>query len=224
MYKYYNTNQITLPMDTEIMIPENDLCFIVHNLVESIPEIEYLQYNNKMGASSCHPKMMLKIILYAYTQSIFSGRRIEAALNDSIRMMWLSQEQKPSYRTINSFRVNPMMDKLLKTLYVNFRTPLVEYNLIDEQAIYIDGTKIEANANKNTFVWKKKILSYQKDSLSRAKSIYDELMVKEIIPEIENESMDEVTIDHLEQIEKNLNQKIEDLTFQFENEENNQKK
>ena len=55
--------------------------------------------------------MMLKIILYAYTKSIFSGRRIEAALSDSIRMVWLSQNQKPSYRTINRFRVHPIIDK-----------------------------------------------------------------------------------------------------------------
>ena len=37
--------------------------------------------------------MMLKVILYAYTQSVFSGRKIEKLLNDSIRMMWLSQNQ-----------------------------------------------------------------------------------------------------------------------------------
>ena len=44
--------------------------------------------------TSYHPKMMLKVILYAYTQSVFSGRKIEKMLNDSIRMMWLSQNQK----------------------------------------------------------------------------------------------------------------------------------
>ncbi|MEN0192104.1 DUF1024 family protein, partial [Staphylococcus aureus] len=57
-----------------------------------------------------HPKMMLKIILYAYTQSVFSGRRIEKLLHDSIRMMWLAQDQTPSYKTINRFRVNPNTD------------------------------------------------------------------------------------------------------------------
>ena len=44
------------------------------------------------SATSYHPKMMLKVILYAYTQSVFSGRKIKM-LNDSIRMMWLSQNQ-----------------------------------------------------------------------------------------------------------------------------------
>ncbi|MFK3375217.1 transposase, partial [Staphylococcus aureus] len=43
---------------------------------------------------SYHPKMILKIILYAYTQSVFSGRKIEKLLHDSIRMMWLAQNHE----------------------------------------------------------------------------------------------------------------------------------
>ncbi|TDL95225.1 transposase, partial [Macrococcus brunensis] len=137
MYKNYNTNQLILPLDTRILFGDKDLCVIIHDLVESIPESQYSKYYNSRGASSYHPKMMLKIILYSYTQSVFSDRRIEASLNDSIRMMWLSQEQKPSYRTINRFRVHPVMDDLLKNLYTNFRAQLTENNLIDEDAIFI---------------------------------------------------------------------------------------
>ncbi|AAO03664.1 truncated transposase [Staphylococcus epidermidis ATCC 12228] len=51
--------------------------------------------------------MMLKVVLYTYTQSVFSGRKIEKLLNDRIRMVWLSQNLKHSYKTINRFRVNP---------------------------------------------------------------------------------------------------------------------
>ena len=59
---------------------------------------------NHRGAISYHRKMILKVVLYAYTQSVFLGRKIEKLLNDSIRMMWLSQNQKPSYKTINRFK------------------------------------------------------------------------------------------------------------------------
>ncbi len=72
-----------------------------------------------------HPiiqKMMLKIILYAYTQSVFSGRRIEKLLHDSIRMMWLAQDQTPSYKTINRFRVNPNTDALIESLFIQFHS------------------------------------------------------------------------------------------------------
>ena len=77
--------------------------------------------------------MMLKVILYAYTQSVFSGRKIEKLLNDSIRMMWLSK-QKPSY---NRFRVNPKVDALLESLFIQFHSQCLKQHLIDDQAIFL---------------------------------------------------------------------------------------
>jgi len=120
MYKDYNMTQLTLPMETSVLIPTNDMSRHVNEIVETIPESEFDEFKHHLGATSCHPKMMLKIILYAYTQSVFSGRKIEKLLNDSIRMMWLSQNQTPSYKTINRFRVNP------KALY---------YELVKEKII-----------------------------------------------------------------------------------------
>ncbi|WP_338041140.1 IS1182 family transposase [Macrococcus brunensis] len=216
MYKNYNTNQLILPLDTRILFGDKDLCAIIHDLVESIPESQYSKYYNSRGASSYHPKMMLKIILYSYTQSVFSGRRIEASLNDSIRMMWLSQEQKPSYRTINRFRVHPVMDDLLKNLYTNFRAQLTENNLIDEDAIFIDGTKIEANANKYSFVWKKTVLNNQSKAVTRARLIYEDLYENEIIQEIKNEMDEEFNIDDTPYVDEALTEKIEDLTHKME--------
>ena len=78
--------------------------------------------------------MMLKVILYAYTQSVFSGRKIEKMLNDSIRMMWLSQNQKPSYKTINRFRVNPKADALLESLFIQLYNQFLNRNLINDKA------------------------------------------------------------------------------------------
>ena len=103
MYKNYNMTQLTLPMETSVLIPTNDISRHVNDIVETIPDNEFDEFRHHRGATSYHPKMMLKVILYAYTQSVFSGRKIEKMLNDSIRMMWLSQNQKPSYKTINRF-------------------------------------------------------------------------------------------------------------------------
>ncbi|MEN0320751.1 transposase, partial [Staphylococcus aureus] len=73
-------------------MPQNDISRYVNEIVETIPDSEFDEFRHHRGATSYHPKMMLKIILYAYTQSVFSGRRIEKLLHDSIRMMWLAQE------------------------------------------------------------------------------------------------------------------------------------
>ena len=56
------------------------------SFVETIHKTAFDEFRHHRGATSYHPKMMLKVILYAYTQSVFSGRKIEKLLNDSIRM------------------------------------------------------------------------------------------------------------------------------------------
>ena len=160
MYQNYNMNQLVLPIDLEVKLQENDIAFVINDLVESIPEEAFENFLRKTGRPSYHPRMMLKITLCAYSQSVFSGRKIEALLKDSIRMMWLAQGYEPSYRTINRFRVDPDVQELLRQLFVQFRCQLVEEKIIDHDAIFIDGTKIEANANKFTFVWKKAVKNY----------------------------------------------------------------
>ena len=163
MYKDYNMTQLTLPLETSVLIPTNDMSRHVNDIVETIPKTEFDEFRHHRGATSYHPKMMLKVILYAYTQSVFSGRKIEKLLNDSIRMMWLSQNQKPSYKTINRFRVNPKVDALLESLFIQFHSQCLKQHLIDDQTIFIDGTKVEANANRYTFVWKKSIQNHVDD-------------------------------------------------------------
>ncbi|WP_083484111.1 hypothetical protein, partial [Lactobacillus acidifarinae] len=76
--------------------------------------------------------------------------------DENLVMRWLMGNivTVPSYRTINRFRVHPRTKTLIKRLYNLFRTQLTSLGLIDDSALYIDGTKLAANANKYTFVWR----------------------------------------------------------------------
>ena len=71
MYKDYNMTQLTLPMETSVLIPKNDISQHVNDIVETIPDNEFDEFRHHRGATSYHPKMMIKVILYAYTQSDF---------------------------------------------------------------------------------------------------------------------------------------------------------
>src|SRR5690625_6154915 len=156
--------------------------------------------------------MMMKIILCAYTQSVFSGRKIEALLKDSIRMMWLAQGYEPSYRTINRFRTNPLVEELLRQCFVQFRSKLVQEKEIDAEAVFIDGTKIEANANKFTFVWRKSVERYSSNLIEKSNVMYDELLEKEIIPAIERENEEELSVKEIETIVEKLDDTIDTYT------------
>ncbi|WP_212922312.1 transposase, partial [Ornithinibacillus bavariensis] len=189
-----------------------------------IPEEAFDRFLRDTGCPAYHPRMMMKIILCAYTQSVFSGRKIEALLTDSVRMMWLAQGYEPSYRTINRFRVHPEVKELLRQCFIQFRCQLVQEKLIDEEAIFIDGTKIEANANKFTFVWRKSIEKYSAQLIEKSNQLYDELLEKEIIPEINRESSGELSTKEMETIIKKLDEKIEDFDKRIEESEVNERK
>ena len=136
MYKNYNINQLVLPLNLEIKIQDNDIARHVNNLVESIPKKAFDKYYKETGCPAYHPRMMLKILLCAYSQSVFSGRKIEALLSDSIRMMWLAQGYSPSYRTINRFRSNKDMQELLCQCFIQFRAQLIKEKIINNEAIF----------------------------------------------------------------------------------------
>ncbi len=70
------------------------------------------------------------------------------------------------------------MKDLIRQCFVQFRCQLVKEKLIDREAIFIDGTKIEANANKFTFVWKKSIEKYHNGLIEKSNELYDELLEK----------------------------------------------
>ena len=219
MFKHYTMNQVVLPLDLEIKLQENDIAYAVNDVVESIPDEAFIKFLRATGCPAYHPRMMMKVILCAYTQSVFSGRKIEGLLKDSVRMMWLAQGYEPSYRTINRFRVHPEVKELLRQCFVQFRCQLVQEKLIDEEAIFIDGTKIEANANKFTFVWRKSIEKYSANLVEKSNQVYDELLEKEVIPEIERESLDELSTEELEKIVEKLDDKVEKYDKKIEESE-----
>lgn len=208
MFKDYNINQLVLPMDLEIKLQENDIAFHINELVESIPQKALVPFIREEGCPAYHPRMMLKIVLCGYTQSAFSGRKIEALLHDSLRMMWLAQGNLPSYRTINRFIVNPLVQELLRQCFVSFRLHLLREKLIKGEAIFIDGTKIEADANKFTFVWKKSTEKHHRKLIENSRNLYDRLLEEKILPEIERENAEELTVSELENMASVLEEKV----------------
>jgi len=134
-------------------------------------------------------------------------------------MMWLAQGYKPSYRTINRFRVDPHMKELLRQCFVQFRSKLVQENLIDQEAIFIDGTKIEANANKFSFVWKRAVEKHHNNLVEKSNQLYSQLLEDKIIPELELENGEELSIEELTQVAEKLVEVVDDYSKRVESSE-----
>ncbi|HJH56271.1 MAG TPA: IS1182 family transposase [Brachyspira hyodysenteriae] len=107
-----------------------------------------------------HPIRMFAIILYAYSRGIYSTRDIQIACHENIKFRFLLQDSKiPNYSTFSRFLVRT--SDLLPDLFEQFVKKIFELENISTDTIYIDGTKIEAYANKYTFVWRGSIEKYR---------------------------------------------------------------
>lgn len=153
VFKDYNTNQLMLlPPSLEELIEPNHPVRVVHQVIEHIDIQPILNNYKGGGTSSYHPKMLLKILIYGYLSNVYSSRKLENALKENIHFMWLAGMSKPDHNTINRFRSDRLRD-VLKTVFSQVVMLLTESGHVDLKEVYTDGTKIEANANKYTFVW-----------------------------------------------------------------------
>ncbi|HOR86467.1 MAG TPA: transposase [Bacillota bacterium] len=110
-FKPYNQGQITfLPPSLEELIPENHIVRAVDSIIENIDTAPLYERYEGIGASSYNPVMMLKIIIYAYTQKVFSCRSIAKNCRENVMFMWLSGMNTPDYKTIDRFRNERMKD------------------------------------------------------------------------------------------------------------------
>jgi len=145
-----------LPPSLEELIEANHPVRVVDDVVDRI-NIEPLLSNYKPGGTSIyHPRLLLKVLIYGYLSNIFSSRKLESALKENIHFMWLAGMNKPDHNTIARFRSERLKD-VLKTIFGQIVMLLVEEGMVDIRNIYTDGTKIEAQANKYSFVWGKSI-------------------------------------------------------------------
>ena len=155
MHIHYNTNQTILPLELGSLLPQNHIVFTIEKVVNELDEAYFTSFYHEGGRPSYHPKMLLSALLFAYSQGIFSGRKIEKMMIENLAMQYLTGQLLVSYRTINRFRVAAGMEDLIRDLFIELSLRLKMEELVSLDCLYIDGTKIEANANKYSFVWKK---------------------------------------------------------------------
>ena len=153
VFKAYTPNQsLIFPSNLDEIIDQNHPVRLVNQVIDQIKIGPLIARYKPGGTSSYHPRLLLKVLVYAYLNNIFTSRKIEAALKENIHFMWLSGMSKPDHNTINRFR-SERLEGVLKNIFGQIVELLVEQGLISLQEIYVDGTKIEANANRYSFVW-----------------------------------------------------------------------
>ena len=167
LQKQYTLNeknyQLKIPMELDACIPDNDIVRLISQFVEEMDLTDlYSTYERMPSEKYASPEIMLKIMLYAYHEgNDISSRSIEKSCRRDINYMFLLQGRRPpDHAAIARFRSEHFAackEKFLAQM-VHMLYDLEQVTLTE---IFIDGTKIEANANRYTFVWKKRLTKHQ---------------------------------------------------------------
>jgi transposase len=174
-FKQYNMNQPSLlPASLEELIPEDHLVRVVNRMVDQIDNKPLLTKYKGGGTSSYHPRMMLKVLVYAYAEKTFSSRRIAKALRENVNFMWISGGNKPDFRTINKFRGETMREAV-REVFASVLELLIEGGYVKLENYFVDGTKIEANANPHKVIWAKKTKKYKDRLRQQIMELLDEI-------------------------------------------------
>ena len=157
IFKQNDQNQLMLlPPSLDELVPADHPVRVVNAVLDKVDISAIIAGYKPGGASSHHPRMLLKSLVYAYINNIYSSRKIEDAVCSNIYYMWLAGMAKPDHNTINRFR-GERLQKTLQPIFTQVVLLLCEEGLLNIKDLYTDGTKLEANANRYTFVWGKSI-------------------------------------------------------------------
>ena len=181
MCKNYTTPIDTLELNFTLTVPKNHIAQLINQFVDSIPDsIIFPNTTSKMGRPAHHPRMLLKMILFAYTRSTYSGRKIVQLNEENIPMQWFSQQTYVCYHVINNFRSNEQFSSIIKNIFVYFTLLLQHYPIIDSDSLFIDGTKVPADANRYSFVWSKATERYDKALNEKISTLYDQFIQNQV--------------------------------------------
>lgn len=201
---YDNVHQLVLPIETEFIIPEDDSVRLLSQVMEELDYTNlYKAYSTKGRNPAIQPKTLFKVLIYGYMNNIYSSRKLEEACKFNTKFLWLLQGQSaPDNATIARFR-SKRLEGCIDDLFNQLVIKLGELNEIKYRNIFIDGTKIEANASKYSFVWKGSTTKFeaklQEKIKNEIKNINTNLGTKFIIPK------SKIEIIHIKSILNELN-------------------
>jgi len=213
-YKCGSREQITLfPQSIDEYIGEEHPVRAYDTFIEVLNphEIDLEIDPHKVGNSAYDPKAMLKLIVYGCSYGIKGSRKLERATHENLAFIWLMGGLKPDHKTISEFRKNNK--RVLKLVFRQCARMCMKLGLIEGNILFIDGTKIRANASRGKNYSKEQYQSKLTEIDKRIEQLLEEC---DLIDEEEKEDgslvkMEEELID-----QRKLREQIKGILKEFE--------
>ena len=173
--------QVTLPINTEHFIADDDPVRLVDAFVEGMNLSALYRTYDRIPKNTASPIQLLKVVLFAYMNGIRSCREIEQACRKNIDYMFLLGDTPvPDHTTIARF-ISLHLSQCIKEIYTEQIRDLYDLGELSRTTVFIDGTKIEANANRYTFVWKKTVTKNMARMMEKIPMLLEEIEIEEML-------------------------------------------
>ena len=207
--KNYTPKQLKLPIEIEKIIEISDPVYSFCEIVDCIDLSKYFVVKGyKTGRPRYSYTKLLKIVLFSFMENGYlSLRKIEKSCKTDIRYMWLLDDMKaPSFVTIGNFIKDNLTTKI-EEIFTDINKVIFEQENVDLSHTYIDGTKIEANANKYSWVWKKSCIKNRDKTFEKITNLIKEINEEDLsLLGVKIENRREYAIEYLEEVtEKYIN-------------------
>ena len=163
----------------ELSLPDDDPVYTLKKVMEDLNFSGLLANCSDKGRTGYNPIMMYAVITYANMRGIRSIDRIVDLCERDIAFIWLTRGKKPKRDAFYEFKGKKLTSDILDDLNYQFMRRLQKEGLVTLKELFIDGTKIEANANRYTFVWRGSInyhLAGLLDSIDKLYSDYNSFL------------------------------------------------
>ncbi len=201
----YTPIQLKLPLDLSIIINIDDPVYTFDKVMKGLDLKKYLVTKNKDSRGRCgyNSVKLLKVILFGFMIGGYQSlRELESLCKNDIRFMWLldGENDYPSFMTFSNF-INEHLTYSVEDIFNDINKYIINLDNVDTEHIYIDGTKLEANANKYSWVWKKACITSRDKLYLKITNLLNEINSMELeYLSVKFDTRDQYAIEYMENI------------------------
>jgi len=199
---YCTPYQLKLPLEIEKIIEISDPVYTFSEVLSHIDLNKYLVVKgHRRGRKRYDSETMLKVVLFAFMENGYASTRdIEKFCKTDIRYMWLLNGLKaPCHMKFDNF-MNDELAVSIKDILREINAYIFEQEEVDTEHVYIDGTKIVANVNKYSWVWKKSSIKNRDKTFVKVTALIEEMNQTLLNHGVKIELRKECAIEYLEDV------------------------
>ena len=194
--------QLKMPLEISKIIEISDPVYTFCEVMDHVDLNKYLAVKeSRIGRPRYDSEKLLKVILFAFMENGYcSVREIEKLCKTDIRFMWLlDEDDAPSFMTIDNF-MNETLNRSIETILAEINGYIFAEENVDLDHVYIDGTKLAANANKYSWVWKKSSVKSRQKTFHKVTELLEEINNLLVFQGVKFGLREEYAIEYLEEI------------------------